>query len=71
MKDKPMGEIKEKGMQEHLRHIYENAADNDIITVSAEPSTDSLRPKDAPQLYSDNLYFNIEGTLYKVALTEV
>ena len=71
MQDKPTGNVKDEGIKEHLRHIYENAWSNDVKTVDAEPTTDTLKPTGTPQLYSSDLYFNIQGTIYKVALTSV
>ena len=71
MQDRPLQDLKDKGIEEHIRFIYENAMSNDIKTVDDTPTTDTLRPKDAPQLKGSDLYFNIEGTLYKVTLTAV
>lgn len=69
MKDRPMNNIQDEGMKEHLRFIYENAADNDIIPVSATPTTDSLRPKDAPVSFDSKMWFNIQGSLFSIPLT--
>jgi len=71
MQDKPLSDIQDKSLEEHFRFIYENAQSNDITTVDAEPTTDTLRPKDAPQKFGTDLFFNIEGSIFKIALTAV
>lgn len=71
MQEKPTQDIQNEQLLEHIKFIYENAQSNDIKVVDTEPTTESLTPKDAPLFYSTELYFNIQGTLYKTTLTAV
>jgi len=66
---KPTPEILIMGGREES--VKEFADEQGIKVVDTEPTTDSLTPKDAPLFYSTELYFNIQGTLYKTTLTAV
>ncbi len=71
MRDRPLTDIKDTALEDHLRFIYENALDAEVQIVTTEPTTETLRPQDAPQKFGSDLYYNIEGSIFKTGLAAV
>lgn len=70
MRTLPLGDIKDETLKNHLQFIFENAMDKEIQVVTAEPTTDSL-PVGERRQYGNYIYENINGTVYKYAITAV
>ena len=74
MRNRPLQDIKDKSLREHLRFMQEFAADKEIKEVTSEPTTTSLPPGER-QIYESRgnkyIYENIGGNLYRYQLTAV
>lgn len=74
MKEKPLQDVKDDAVKEHLRFIQEHAGDKDVALVTTEPTTTTLKPG-MRQAYATGgttyIYENVNGNLFKYTLTAV
>jgi len=68
MEERPLTDVKDKAIQDHLAHIYQNARSEETKAYDAEPTTETLLDGQEAY-YNTRIYRNVNGTIYYWAVT--